>query len=326
MRRRGWIAAGCLALVGCAVFPGLVARGDAGRDGGGNAAAPLAADSAARLVADAKRLQQPDNAGRLDALQGLLHERQLAFQLQTVPNPMPAADPRPSGQNVVIGTVAGSGVAGTGREILLGAHFDAARTPDGSLSAGMVDNAAAVVVLVDIAAKLPRLGLRHPVRVLLFDLEELGLIGSSHFAQSVRAADIAAMVNLDIVNGSGAVIFGPSSEPGNAAVHDAMARVCGTQQLTCVGMPKYPPSDDHSFQAAGIPNISLAVVAPPEAHQLWLLLNGGKESGLAPDFVPETLHTIHTREDTAARLDPQALALAHRAVLQLLLQLDRDLP
>jgi hypothetical protein len=93
-------------------------------------------------------------------------------------------------------------------DALLGAHFDAARTPDGSLSAGMIANAAAVAALVDIAAKLPRLGL--------------------------------------IVN--------------------------------------------------------------------------------APGFLPETLHTIHTREDTPARLDPQALALARQAVLQLLLQLDRDLP
>jgi Zn-dependent M28 family amino/carboxypeptidase len=183
---------------------------------------------------------------------------------------------------------------------------------------------------VDIATRLRQLKLRHGVGVLLFDLEEAGLVGSRHFAAHVaqqgRAPGVAAMVNLDIVNRPGAVIFGPAGEPGNAALYGTMWQVCAAQRLTCVQMTTYPPGDDHSFQAAGIPNISLAVVAPAEAHQLWLLLNGGKDSGLAPGFIPDTLRTIHTREDTPERLEPQALALAHQAMLQLLLQLDRDLP
>ena len=41
-----------------------------------------------------------------------------------------------------------------------------------------------------------------------------------------------------------------------------------------------------SFQAAGVPNISLAVLRAAEAHQMWLLLNGGPESGLRQGFVP----------------------------------------
>jgi hypothetical protein len=76
-----------------------------------------------------------------------------------------------------------------------------------------------------------------------------------------------------------------------------------------------PPSDDLSFQKAGIPTVSIATLSELQAHQLWLLMNGGKESGLQQKFAPEVLRTIHSAMDTSSLVDPTAMAQAYRAVM-----------
>jgi hypothetical protein len=71
-------------------------------------------------------------------------------------------------------------------DLIIGAHYDAPRLRDGSLSPGAVDNAASSVMLVDLAASL-RSG-RFPLRIRLlwFDMEELGFIGSSRYVTAHR--------------------------------------------------------------------------------------------------------------------------------------------
>ena len=66
----------------------------------------------------------------------------------------------------------------------------------------------------------------------------------------------------------------------------------------------------------------MGILPAPEAHQIWLLLNGGKESGLAAGFTPSILRTIHTSEDTADKLTPAGMTMLYNAVLGLILQLD----
>jgi hypothetical protein len=113
-------------------------------------------------------------------------------------------------------------------------------------------------------------------------------------------------------------------QPSNAARLEAVQGLLRKRGLTysCLRFPAFPASDDRSFQAAGIPAISMAVLPALEAHQVWLLLNGGKESGLAPGFAPSILRTIHTSADTADKLSPQGMTLIYNAVLGLLLELD----
>ena len=79
------------------------------------AAAPLA-----DVVTDARTLDQPSNAARLDAVQALLRRRGLAFSLQPFPNTGRERDPRELGQNVIVDL---PGPAGP--EIIVGAHLDA---------------------------------------------------------------------------------------------------------------------------------------------------------------------------------------------------------
>jgi Zn-dependent M28 family amino/carboxypeptidase len=151
-------------------------------------------------------------------------------------------------------------------------------------------------------------------------MEEIGLAGSRHFASLVDKASVAAMVNVDIAGYGDTILSGAA--PGAESLRQSLARVCAARNYACLAFSSLPTSDDRSFQAAGIPAISLAVLPALEAHQIWLLLNGGKESGLTPGFAPSILRTIHTPEDTADKLTPQGMTLIYDTVVDLVLELD----
>jgi len=65
--------------------------------------------------------------------------------------------------------------------ILIGAHYDAVPgTP------GADDNATGVAALLELAAVFAASPLKYPVRLVAFDLEEYGLIGSTFYAQHLK--------------------------------------------------------------------------------------------------------------------------------------------
>jgi Zn-dependent M28 family amino/carboxypeptidase len=66
--------------------------------------------------------------------------------------------------------------------ILIGAHYDAVPgTP------GADDNATGVAVLLELARALAKVSLKYPVRLVAFDLEEFGLLGSTAYANHLKA-------------------------------------------------------------------------------------------------------------------------------------------
>lgn len=80
--------------------------------------------------------------------------------------------------------------------IIVGAHFDSV---DGT--PGADDNASGVAVMLEAARTLAQTRLRSPVLYCAFNLEELNMIGSSHFAQKLKAAGarVDAMISLEMV-------------------------------------------------------------------------------------------------------------------------------
>lgn len=65
--------------------------------------------------------------------------------------------------------------------ILIGAHYDAVPgTP------GADDNATGVAVLLELAGVFSASPLKYPVRLVAFDLEEYGLLGSTAYAQQLK--------------------------------------------------------------------------------------------------------------------------------------------
>ncbi len=271
------------------------------------------------LLDDLASIVGRETVDRGDELLRMFRERGFdpgVHEFSTTPS---ERQPREVGRNLIATLGAGS------RDIVVGAHYDVVRLQDGSVVGGAVDNGAASVVLTRVAETLQRQELRHRVRVVLFDLEESGLLGSRAWVQDEDRERIAAMVNADVVVGDGTLMYGPTSHDGNEAVYRGLRVACAASGTQCMDFPRYPPSDDRAFQAAGIPNVSIGMNGTTEAHQMWLVLNGGAESGLREGFMPEVFQVIHTNRDTLERANEAAMKRLHDVVVALVLELDRTL-
>jgi hypothetical protein len=93
--------------------------------------------------------------------------------------------------------------------VLVTAHYDTKASQTRGWEAawrnmrapGAIDNATGVATVLELARLLVDVPLRRTVRFVLFSGEELGLVGSRHYAHAMREADedIAAVVNIDMI-------------------------------------------------------------------------------------------------------------------------------
>ena len=268
------------------------------------------------LLPDLARIVGRESVDRGDALLRMFRERGFDPHIHEFSVTATDRQPRDVGRNLVV-------TIGEGRrDIVVGAHYDVVRLRDGAVVGGAVDNGAASVVLTRVAETLRRHELNHRVRVILFDLEEAGLLGSRAYVQDEDGDRIAAMVNADVVAGDGALMYGPTSHEGNEAVYRSLLVVCADSEVPCMAFPRYPSSDDRSFQAAGIPNVSIAMNGATASHQMWLALNAGAESGLSEGFLPDVFRVIHSAEDSIERASETAMNRLHDVIVALVLELD----
>lgn len=281
-----------------------------------------AAEPVAPAGSEVAALVGRTNEERREALLEVLRRRGIPFQVEAF-----RAEPRGGtgealeGRNVVV-TV---GVAGE-REIVVGAHYDAVELGGGSIGPGAVDNAAGVATLVRLAdslrARAAERPFAHRLRIVFFDLEERGLHGSRHFVEARGSEAIAAAVNVDVVGYGDTLIFG---EPAGERLARVLLETCAERRLPCLGFPEFPPGDDRSFQAAGVPTVSMALLPRVEAHQLWLFLNARDGSGLAAGFRPPILEILHSSRDTLDQVEPAAQELVHDFLLDYVTALDAEL-
>jgi Zn-dependent M28 family amino/carboxypeptidase len=277
--------------------------------------------SPAVLVDEMRRLSVVrDNDQRFAALTRMLDERNLPFSVEsfTIDKPV-GREPRTRGRNIVVSL-------GEGRNILvIGAHYDAARLPDGSLSQGAIDNGASSVMLVSLAEALRAERLSMQLRIVWFDMEETGHFGSRRYVESHGSDRIWGMLNFDINAYGDTLLFGAPREIGprqqqnpegkDAPLRRALLHTCADELLDCVRFPEMPPSDDRSFGRAGIPTLSIAMIPAIEVLQLWLMQHGDRESGLARGSAPTAWRTIHTKEDVPEKVDGATIARMQRFAL-----------
>ena len=269
------------------------------------------------MLADVEKMEVDSNPGRRDALIVMLEDRGIPFVLENFEVAATRRAPATTGANIVV--TIGEGPS----DIVIGAHFDAVRLRDGTLGRGAVDNAASSIILTRLAATLQSESLDHRIRIVFFDLEELGLLGSQSFVQTHAADPIDVAINMD-VNGYGdTLFFGPASVDRNAVLFELMAESCEELEILCLEFGRYPRSDFLSFQRAGIPNISFSVLPADQAEELWIAENGTPDQIAALDGVPAVMALIHTAEDSSEHIDPAGMAITYRAVLDLVRKLDR---
>ena len=246
------------------------------------------------------------NEGRFEALTKILREHELGFTVESFTiDGARGGEPRTIGRNIIVSI-------GNGPEdLVLGAHYDAVRLPDGSLSRGAVDNAASCEMLVELAARL-RFGVSSAfrVRIVWFDMEELGLLGSAAYVKAHQSDRIRAMLNFDINAYGDTVLFGAPSGGENDRLRQVVFESCAAQNVECLRLDPMPPGDDRPFGQARIPTLSIATLPAIEAHQLYLMAKApGHDGG-----TPRILTTIHTPNDTVDKVDGTALRRMYELV------------
>ena len=180
--------------------------------------------------------------------------------------------------------------------IMLGGHLDSWHA-----ATGATDNAVGVAVMMEAARILAALGVepRRTIRVALWGGEEQGLLGSqayvkAHFGTAEEPtpehASFGGYFNIDAGTGRarGAQVFGPS--PAGDVLREALApfRDLGVMGARSTNSRRRGGSDHTSFNAVGLPGISMR-----------------------QDPIQYGSHTWHTNLDTYERvLEQDAIASA----------------
>jgi len=259
---------------------------------------------------------QPTQDGRLAALKAQLDAAGLPYEIEGFDGERP---PPAAGHNVVVRTGPESG-----HEILLTAHYDAVVLPNGKLADAIVDNAASVVAMIEATRRIAG-RTKHPVRLLLTDQEELGLVGARAWITAHGVENLAAVINAD-VNGNGdTLMYGLNWGDQSKFLVTAVSDLCAARAMSCLAFPEYPPSDDRAFSGAGAPTISLGHQPRAEAEKLRAFMLNPPEAAPPPGTIPNVLMLIHTPNDNAAAAEPATLAQAADFIAALVMKLDAEL-
>ena len=193
-------------------------------------------------------------------------------------------DARPSRN--VIGENPGPSFGGKTRVVILGAHYDT--VPD---VPGANDNASGTAVLLTVAEHLASTSLPFTVRFIAFGSEEVGLVGSRQYVDSlsgVQREQIIAMLNFDSL-GSGDRIHVLGSAGLTGRVLEAGIEL-GIGVAKSEGV-QGGSSDHASFEPAGVPVIM---------------------------FTSPNVSGIHTADDILRYIDSGLLGDAVRLALSLI--------
>jgi aminopeptidase YwaD len=191
-------------------------------------------------------------------------------------------------QNVVAqrrGARAGQGV------VVLGAHYDSVPGAPGAN-----DNASGTATLLVLAEELAGRSFPFTLRFIAFGGEELGLLGSQRYVESLGPQErgaIIAMLNMDVV---GSPV--PLGVTGQGRLAARLREVARRMQLSLETVAGDVSSDHESFLAAGVPAVLLTT----------------------PDF-----SLIHTPQDRLDRIDPRSLENTVTLALAFLEDLAREI-
>lgn len=179
--------------------------------------------------------------------------------------------PAAVGYNVV-GCVEGRDPALRDECLVFGAHLDHCGRHMGILYPGANDNASGSAVVMEIARAFARdrAKPRRSVVFVLFGGEEMGLLGSKHFASNIppRFKSVAAMFNFDMTGAGDGAWCGVSAEPAalKEAIEEANRRVNIVRGVRIIRQVGVRSSDFAPFFLKGVPVASFGSNGPHLAY------------------------------------------------------------
>lgn len=260
-------------------------------------------DATARITASLNAIVAGDNnAARREAIVAQLKAAGVDPLVE------PFGEGRAAGANVVV-TLPGRGT----KTIVIGAHLDRV-----GVGRGAVDNGGSCAVLIELVAAFTASPLaRSTVRVVFFDREENGLVGSRmHFSAPGHRADYA--LNLDVF-AYGDTIFATGSRPDGVLLR-SLRSVGEATGLPVRDVPpgRYPGSDHQTMINAQIETLGLALVDKADVDGI-VAMDGSKMTG---GQGPRVLRIIHSPNDTMAEVRVDQMVRGIALVEQLIRRID----
>lgn len=179
--------------------------------------------------------------------------------------------------------------------LVLGAHYDHLGRAGGHVHPGADDNASGTSLVLGLARALAAAG--GTPRTLVFALfsgEEVGLLGSAHFARHpvIAMERTVAMLNFDMVGRMRNHRLNVAGVESGIGLHALVTEAAASEPLTLVPRDTpYAPSDQMPFYAAGVPVLF---------------------------FFTDQHDDYHTPGDTADKIDGDGMADAARFALRII--------
>lgn len=183
------------------------------------------------------------------------------------------------------------------KQLMLGAHYDRVE-----VGKGAVDNASGAAAVLELLRALKANPLKkYAVTAAFFDLEEIGLGGSSHYVAAHASELPALFINFDVF-GYGDTVWGMTRKDDSVLAKSINA-AAGKLKVPARLGPAYPPSDHLSFIKANVESSSISLIDSEEIPAILKVF-----SGEHPDKMPKVLTIIHSPNDTVDKIDRAAAA------------------
>jgi aminopeptidase S len=201
------------------------------------------------------------------------------------------------------------------KTIMLGAHYDRIET-----GAGAIDNASGSAAVLELLTALKAKPLQNfAVKAAFFDLEEIGLVGSQEYIKARQVSELPTVfLNFDVF-GYGDTLWVLTTDDKSKLAQSVSDAAKAANFSASIGT-KYPPSDHLSFIKAKVETLSFSLVGKDEIENILKVFAG---ENLKPEQMPRVMSIIHSTNDTADKIDANAVAKALPVVEQAIRNLDK---
>lgn len=199
------------------------------------------------------------------------------------------------------------------KTILLGAHYDKV-----SVGKGAIDNASGSAVILELLKAFKANPLQnYSLKVAFWDLEEVGLVGSREYIKARTETELPNIfINFDVF-GYGDTLWLWTQKEGTLFSKAVEETAKSANIKSSIGS-QYPPSDHLTFAETKTETYSFSLINGDEIPSLLKAFKGEK-----PNEMPKVLQIIHSNNDTADKIDANAVAKALPVVEQAIRKLDK---
>jgi len=152
--------------------------------------------------------------------------------------------------------------AGKSTAIIFTAHYDVVFG-----SSGANDNASSIAILLELADHIIQFGSNHPVKIIFFDKEENGGLGSSYHLENTQYNSDSTFINLDVCGCGDFIAFCDMSNTDNN-IASSFYKTEIQDKYNLESVLRFPFSDADIISEAGYDVISISVFPESDLEKL----------------------------------------------------------